>query len=239
LLSSRLQAARWQEGRFSLEEAGRTISADAVLVASGRAPRVEDLQLDTAGVAYRPEGIVVDDRLRTTNPRVYAAGDVCSRYKFTHAADAMARIVVRNALFFGRARASSLIIPWCTFTSPEVGRVGEAGHEAAAGGAAAITIPLKSVDRAVVDETTDGFVRIHHRKGRIVGATVVASGAGELVSAIALAMRHGGSLADLSSAVFPYPTLSLALRQAGDTYRRAAVTPAVRKALQYYFQVRR
>jgi pyruvate/2-oxoglutarate dehydrogenase complex dihydrolipoamide dehydrogenase (E3) component len=239
LLGSRLQAARWQQGRFSLEEAGRTIAADAVLAASGRAPRVQDLGLDKAGVAYSTEGVAVDDRLRTSNPRVYAAGDVCSKYKFTHAADAMARIVVRNALFFGRARASSLIIPWCTFTSPEVGRVGEAGHEAAATGAQAITIPLKAVDRAVVDEMTDGFVRIHHRKGRIVGATVVASGAGELVSVITLAMRHGGSLADLSSAVFPYPTLSLALRQAGDAYRRSAVTPKVRKALQYYFQVLR
>ncbi len=237
LLGSRLQTASWQDGRFSLEEAGRTISAEAVLAASGRAPRVEHLQLESAGVASGPEGIVVDDRLRTSNPRVFAAGDVCSKYKFTHAADAMARIVVRNALFFGRARASSLIIPWCTFTSPEVGRVGEAGHEAAASGAEAITIPLASVDRAVVDEMTDGFVRLHHRNGRIVGATVVASGAGELVSVIALAMRHGGSLADLSSAVFPYPTLSLALRQAGDAYRRSTVTPRVRKALQYYFRV--
>jgi pyruvate/2-oxoglutarate dehydrogenase complex dihydrolipoamide dehydrogenase (E3) component len=237
LLGSRLHAARWQDGRFALEEAGRTIAAEAVLAASGRAPRVEHLQLQAAGVAHGPEGVVVDDRLRTSNPRVYAAGDVCSKYKFTHAADAMARIVVRNALFFGRARVSQLVIPWCTFTSPEVGRVGEAGHEAAASGAEAITIPLTAVDRAVVDDTTDGFVRLHHRKGRIVGATVVASGAGELVSVIALAMRHGGRLSDLSSAVFPYPTLSLALRQAGDTYRRSTVTPGVRKALQYYFQV--
>jgi pyruvate/2-oxoglutarate dehydrogenase complex dihydrolipoamide dehydrogenase (E3) component len=238
-LGSRLQAARWQDGRFLLEEAGRTITADAVLAASGRAPRVQDLQLDKAGVACSAEGVVVDDRLKTSNPRVYAAGDVCSKYKFTHAADAMARIVVRNALFFGRARASSLIIPWCTFTSPEVGRVGEAGHEAAASGAAAITIPLRAVDRAVVDDTTDGFVRIHHRKGRIVGGTVVAASAGELVSLVALAMRHGGSLSDLSSAVFPYPTLSLALRQAGDVYRRSALTPGVRKALRYYFRVSR
>jgi pyruvate/2-oxoglutarate dehydrogenase complex dihydrolipoamide dehydrogenase (E3) component len=240
LLGSRLQAAHWQDGRFVLEEAGRTISADAVLVASGRAPRIEGLQLETGGVAFGPDGVVVNDRLRTSNPRVYAAGDVCSKYKFTHAADAMARIVVRNALFFGRARTSALIIPWCTFTAPEVGRVGQAGDEAAGSGAEAITIPLAAVDRAVVDEMTDGFVRIHHRRARIVGATVVAAaGAGELVSVIALAMRHGGSLSDLSSAVFPYPTLALALRQAGDAYRRSALTPGVRKALQYYFQVLR
>ena len=149
----------------------------------------------------------------------------------------MARIVVRNALFFGRARMSALVIPWCTFTSPEVGRVGEAGDEAAASGAEAITIPLSSVDRAVVDEATDGFVRVHHRQGRIVGATVVAPDAGDLVSAIALAMRYGGSLADLSSAVFPYPTMSVALRQAGDAYRRSALTPGVQTALRDHFQV--
>ena len=149
----------------------------------------------------------------------------------------MARIVVRNALFFGAARMSSLVIPWCTFTSPEVARVGAAGDEAAASGAEAITIPLSSVDRAVVDEATDGFVRVHHRKGRIVGATVVAPDAGDLISAIALVMRYGGSLADLSSAVFPYPTFSIALRQAGDVYRRSAVTPRLKTALRYYFQV--
>ena len=150
----------------------------------------------------------------------------------------MARIVVRNALFFGRARMSSLRIPWCTFTSPEVARVGEAGDEAKAGGADAITIQLASVDRAVVDEATNGFVRLHHRRGRIVGATIVAPDAGELVSAVTLAMRYGGTLSDLSSAVFPYPTLSIAFRQAGDAYRRASLTPTVKRALRYYFRVR-
>jgi pyruvate/2-oxoglutarate dehydrogenase complex dihydrolipoamide dehydrogenase (E3) component len=151
----------------------------------------------------------------------------------------MARIVVRNALFFGRARMSSLVIPWCTFTSPEVARVWAAGDDAAASGAEAVTIPLSTVDRAVVDDATDGFVRIHHRKGRIVGATIVAPDAGDLVSAIVVAMQYGGSLGDLSSAVFPYPTLSIALRQAGDAYRRSALTPTVRNALRYYFQVLR
>jgi len=228
---------RWAEGRFTVECGARMTSADALLVATGRTPRVEDLGLDLAGVAYSREGVTVDDRLRTSNARVFAAGDVCTKYKFTHAADAMARIVVRNALFFGRTRMSALVIPWCTFTSPEVARVGEAGQEADVSGAEAITIPLSSVDRAVVDDATDGFVRIHHRKGRIVGATVVAPDAGDLVSAIALVMRYGGSLADLSSAVFPYPTVSIALRQAGDTYRRSAVTPRVKTALRYYFRV--
>ena len=237
LLKTQVTAVRWAEARFAVQHDGNLTQADALLVASGRAPRVDDLRLEAAGVSYDAEGVTVDDRLRTTNPRIYAAGDVCSKIRFTHAADAMARIVVRNALFFGRTRVSSLVIPWCTFTSPEVGRVGEAGDEAAAAGARAITIALSSVDRAVVDDATEGFVRLYHRQGRIVGATVVAPDAGELVSAITLAMRCGTSLGDLSSAVFPYPTLSGALRQAGDAYRRTALTPGVRRALLYYFRV--
>jgi len=234
-LNTQVAAVRWVESRFAVQDGATLISADALLVASGRSPRVGDLGLDAAGVRYGSEGVIVDDRLRTTNARIYAAGDVCSKFKFTHAADAMARIVVRNALFFGRARVSSLVIPWCTFTSPEVGRVGQTGEEA--NGAQAITVALSSVDRAVVDDATDGFVRVYHRQGRIVGATVVAPDAGEIVSAITIAMRCGAGLGDLSSAVFPYPTLSLALRQAGDAYRRGALTPGVRRALQYYFRV--
>jgi len=237
LLRTELAGVQSDGERTLMTHVGGVLSVDALLVASGRAPRVDGLQLEAAGIDYRADGISVDDRLRTSNRRVFAAGDVCSKFKFTHAADAMARIVVRNALFFGRARVSSLVIPWCTFTSPEVGRVGDTGDDAAARGAEAVTIPLSSVDRAVIDEATDGFVRLYHRRGRIVGATIVAPDAGELVSAVAMAMRYGGSLGALSSSVFPYPTLSVALRQAGDNYRRAALTPALRSALQYYFHV--
>lgn len=239
LLRTELAGVQSGGERTLMTHVGGVLSVDALLVASGRAPRVDGLQLEAAGIDYSADGIRVDDRLRTSNRRVFAAGDVCSKFKFTHAADAMARIVVRNALFFGRARVSSLVIPWCTFTSPEVGRVGDTGDDAAARGAEAVTIPLSSVDRAVIDEATDGFVRLYHRRGRIVGATIVAPDAGELVSAVAMAMRYGGTLGALSSFVFPYPTLSVALRQAGDNYRRAALTPALRSALQYYFHVLR
>ncbi len=239
LLRTELAGVRSDGERAIMRYVGGVLSVDALLVASGRAPRVDGLQLEAAGIDYSADGINVDDRLRTSNRWVFAAGDVCSKFKFTHAADAMARIVVRNALFFGRARVSSLIIPWCTFTSPEVGRVGDTGHDAAARGAEAVTIPLSSVDRAVIDEATDGFVRLYHRRGRIVGATIVAPDAGEVVGAVAVLMRYGGSLGALSSSVFPYPTLSVALRQAGDKYRRTSLTPALRSALQYYFHVLR
>jgi pyruvate/2-oxoglutarate dehydrogenase complex dihydrolipoamide dehydrogenase (E3) component len=236
LLTASITSATWAAARFTLTVDGRSVSADAVLVAAGRKPGIDGLALEAAGVAYGLEGVTVDDRLRTSNRRIYAAGDVCSRYKFTHAADAMARIVIQNALFFGRRRASALIVPWCTFTSPEVAHVGLVASEAAAIGAATVTIPLSEVDRAVVDESADGFVRLHQVRGQIVGATIVAPGAGELVSTVALAMQHKQGLADFAAAVFPYPTVSLALRQAGDAHRRSGLTPSVRTVLRYYFR---
>jgi pyruvate/2-oxoglutarate dehydrogenase complex dihydrolipoamide dehydrogenase (E3) component len=217
----------------------RELAGDAVLIAVGRQATVKGLGLDAAGVACSDEGVHVDDRLRTTNPRVYASGDVCSRFKFTHAADAMSRIVVQNALFFGRKRASALVIPWCTFTTPEVAHVGIAAAETARQRASTITVPLTDVDRAVVDEDTGGFVRVHHRAGRILGATIVAAAAGEMIGTVAYAMRQGGTLGDLAAAIFPYPTLSTALRQAGDIYQRTRLTPAARRALDYYFRRRR
>ena len=210
----------------------RLAAADVVLVATGRIPNVEGLNLEAAGVTAGPAGIHVDDRLRTSNPRVFAAGDVCSSFKFTHAADAAARVVIQNALFFGRRRVSALIIPWCTYTYPEVAHVGVSSGQA-------ITIPLADVDRSVVDEETDGFVRIHHEQGRIIGATIVAPHAGELIGHVADVMRRGGGAGDLSAVIFPYPTVAEALRKAGDTYRRQRLTPRIRRLLEYYFRLSR
>ncbi len=207
-------------------------AADTVLVATGRTPNVEGLNLQAAGINAGAAGIHVDDRLRTSNHRVFAAGDVCSTFKFTHAADAMARIVIQNALFFGRRRASALVIPWCTYTFPEVAHVGVSSGQA-------ITIPLTEVDRAIVDDETDGFVRIHHEQGRIIGATIVAPHAGELIGHVADVMRRGGSVGDLSAVIFPYPTVAEALRKAGDSYRRLGLTPRIRRLLRYYFRLTR
>ena len=214
------------------------VIASQLLVATGRTPHVEGLRLDAAGVAVDDAGIQVSDQLRTTNRRIYASGDVASKYKFTHAADALSRIVVQNALFFGRKRGSSLIVPWCTFTDPEVAHVGINSRDAT-DDRATITIPLSDVDRAIVDDEAEGFARIHHRRGRILGATIVAPSAGEMIGTIAYAMQNGHGLDRLSGIVFPYPTQSLALRQAGDAYRRTRLTPGARKALEYYFRMGR
>jgi pyruvate/2-oxoglutarate dehydrogenase complex dihydrolipoamide dehydrogenase (E3) component len=184
---------------------------------------------------------VVDDHLRTTNRRVFAAGDVCSTFKYTHAADALARIVIRNALFFGRKRASSLVIPWCTYTDPEVAHVGAYEAEARRAGrrVETITIPLADVDRAVVDEERDGFVRIHHERGRLLGCTVVASRAGDVIGVATHALTHGAGLGDLGATIYPYPTLNNAFRAAGDAHARARLTPRLRRVLNRYFRLLR
>jgi pyruvate/2-oxoglutarate dehydrogenase complex dihydrolipoamide dehydrogenase (E3) component len=217
---------------------GRQVAGDAVLVATGRVPNVETLNLDAAGVRAHERGVVVNDRLQTSNRRIFASGDVCSRYRFTHAADAMSRLVLRNALFFGRGRASRLVIPWVTYTSPEAAHVGVTHDEVAAsdGRLATITIPLVHVDRAVVDDETDGFVAVHHERGRIRGCTMVAAHAGEMIAEAVYALTHGGTLAALSATVHPYPTQAEALRKAGDEYRRQALTPGVRRLLSRYFE---
>jgi pyruvate/2-oxoglutarate dehydrogenase complex dihydrolipoamide dehydrogenase (E3) component len=214
-------------------------AAEAVLVAVGRSPNTDGLSLDAAGVASTARGVTVDDRLRTSNRRIYAAGDVCSSYQFTHAADAMARIVIQNALFHGRRRASALVIPWATYTFPEVAHVGPPPDETARLGAEALTVPLADVDRAVIEAESDGFLRIHHRRGRVIAATLVAPHASELISQIASLMRRGGSVSEFSGDIFPYPTSADVLRKAGDAYRRTQLTPRIRALLSRYFAVNR
>ncbi|MFZ1986838.1 MAG: mercuric reductase, partial [Desulfatitalea sp.] len=156
-------------------------SVDQLLVAAGRTPNVEGLGLEEAGVAFTKKGVQVNDGLQTTNPDIYAAGDICSPYQFTHAADFMARIVIRNALFFGRAKASALTIPWCTYTEPEIAHVGLYEQQAREQGIAveSFTRELQEVDRAILEGRTNGLVRVHVAKGtdKIIGATIVAANA--------------------------------------------------------------
>lgn len=216
-------------------------SFDEILVAAGRVPNVDGLGLDTIGVAYDTRtGIVVDDRLRTTNPRIYAIGDVCSREPFTHHADFQARLVLRNALFLGRARASALTVPRVTYTDPELAHVGLSEHDAAARGTRIRTFvqPLSKVDRAVLDGDDDGFVKVHVRaeSDRIVGATLVGRHAGELISEITVAMVHGVGLGKLARTMHPYPTQAEAIRTLGDAYTRTRLTPLVARMFRRWLE---
>lgn len=214
-----------------------------ILVAAGRQPNVEDLGLEAAGVALDRRGIVVNDRLQTTNPRIFAAGDVCSRHPFTHVADAQARIVIRNALFFGRAKAAALTVPWCTYTDPELARVGIGPEEGERQGVPLDTyrVAFEEVDRAILDGEEEGLLEIYARKGtdRILGATLVARHAGDLISELTLAIGEGAGLAALSRTIHPYPTQSEAFRKAGDAYMRTRLTPRLKRILEAFLRWRR
>jgi len=220
------------------------VRVDEILVGAGRVPNVDDLGLEAAGVEYdRRRGVTVDDHLRTTNPRIFAAGDVCMEWKFTHAADFSARIVIQNALFFGRKRLSALHMPWCTYTDPEIAHVGLAEHDAAERGIAIDTYvrPLREVDRAILDGEEDGFVKVHAKKGTgtILGATIVARHAGDMISEITLAMNAKVGLGSLANVIHPYPTQADAIRQVGDLYNRGRLTPTVKRLFRAFLALRR
>src|SRR5262249_18460011 len=225
-----------------IEQAGaeQTAQVDEILVAAGRAPNLEGLELAAAGVRAGSRGIEVDQRLRTHNRRIYAAGDACSAFQFTHAADAMARVVVQNALFYGRKRARDLVIPWCTYTDPEVAHVGLGAAEAAERGRAVhtFTVPLSEIHRAVLDGQSEGFARAHvdGRSGRLLGATLCARHAGESIAELALLMTARLGVRALSATIHPYPTQAEALRRLGDAAQRARLTPGVRRLFARWFR---
>jgi len=221
-----------------------TVEVDAILVAAGRAPNVEGLNLAAAGVEFDPErGVHVNDYLQTRNPKVYAAGDVSMDWKFTHAADAAAKLVVRNALFLRSKRLSSLVMPWCTYTDPEVAHVGLHEREAEQRGIelATFRVSMSEVNRAVLDGDDEGFAKIHVAKGsdRILGATIVASRAGEMIAEITLAMSNRLGLGAILSTVHPYPTQVEALKRAAGAYARSRATPLVTRILERFMAWRR
>jgi pyruvate/2-oxoglutarate dehydrogenase complex dihydrolipoamide dehydrogenase (E3) component len=227
--------------RLVVESHGKNydLAVDRLLVAVGRAPNIEDLGLEQAGVFYTKKGVQVNDHLQTTVPDIYAAGDICSPYQFTHAADFMARIVIRNALFFGRSRVSTLTIPWCTYTEPEIAHVGLYEKQALELGIEidSFTRELNDVDRSILESRTNGLVRVHVRKGtdRIIGATIVASNAGDMISEISLAMTNGLGLKRIAGTIHPYPTQAEAIRQVADAYNRSRLTPMVKNLFSKWF----
>jgi pyruvate/2-oxoglutarate dehydrogenase complex dihydrolipoamide dehydrogenase (E3) component len=211
----------------------KSMEFDAMLVATGRKPSVGGLGLESAGVSYDERlGVKINDRAQTTNPDIYAVGDVASKYQFTHTADFMARMVIRHALFFGRDKFSSLLIPWATYTDPEVAHVGlyEKDLQERNIEYATFIREFSDVDRSIIDGETEGYVKIHVKKGtdQILGATIVGGHAGDMISEISVAMQSGMGLGKLASVIHPYPTVADAIRQCGDAYNRVRLTPTVR-----------
>jgi pyruvate/2-oxoglutarate dehydrogenase complex dihydrolipoamide dehydrogenase (E3) component len=220
------------------------VTVDEILVGAGRTPNVEGIGLEAVGVEYDVKGIKVNERLQTTNPRIFAAGDVCSRYKFTHAADAMAQIVIQNALFphplgLGYASVESLIMPWCTFTEPEVAHVGLYEQEAKEKGieVETYTYKLDEVDRAILDGEDEGFARVHIQKGtdKIVGATIVAAHAGDMISEFSIAMKAGGGAKTIAGTIYPYPTQAEVNKKVVNLWRKAHFTQRTKSLLMKLF----
>lgn len=232
---------RWTDGDDGPEH---TLTTEQVLIGAGRIPNVDGIGLDTAGVDFdSKQGVIVDDRLRTSNKKIYAVGDVCMEWKFTHAADAAARIMTQNAFFFGRKKVSDLVMPWVTYTAPEVAHVGLYERDAKEQGIAIDTFVehFSHNDRAIAEGATIGFAKVHVKQGsdKIVGATVVGDNAGEILAELTLAMTHNIGLGKIASAIHPYPTRSEIVKRVADAYNRTRLSPTVSSLFKRWFTLLR
>jgi len=242
-----LQVNKTDQGkRLTVDSHGQQydMTVDEILVGVGRTPNVEGLGLETVGVDFDQNGVKVNGRLQTSNARIFAAGDICSRYKFTHAADAMAQIVVQNALFphpfgLGYASVDSLVMPWCTFTEPEVAHVGLYEKDAKAKGidVETYTFKLDEVDRAILDGEEEGFARVHIQKGTdtILGATIVAAHAGDMISEFSVAMKAGAGAKTIAGTIHPYPTQAEVNKKVVNLWRKAHFTQGTKNMLMKLF----
>ena len=216
------------------------ITVDEILVGVGRTPNVEGLDLETAGVDYDRSGVRVNEYLQTTNKKICASGDICLPFKFTHTADATSRMVIQNALFPGpKKKISRLVVPWCTYTDPEIAHVGLYPGQAEERGIGIDTweVPMSDVDRAIAEGDEEGFLKVHCKRGTdtILGATIVARHAGEMISEITTAMVAGMGLGGFSAVIHPYPTQAEVIRKAADAYNRTKLTPTVAGILKRWF----
>jgi pyruvate/2-oxoglutarate dehydrogenase complex dihydrolipoamide dehydrogenase (E3) component len=220
----------------------KTLAVDEILLAAGRRPNIEGLNLEAAGVDYTKKGVTINDRLQTTNASIYGAGDVAIPAQFTHTADATARIVLQNALFMGRKKYSDLIIPWTVYTDPEIAHVGMFDYEAEAKGIAVdtFTVRMEETDRGKTDGET-GFAKIYVKQGsdKILGATIIGRHAGEMISEITTAMMAGAGMSKLSQTIHPYPTQAEVIKKAADAWNRTRLTPTVAKLFDRWLSWRR
>ena len=230
--------------RVWVEAEGRDrepVDCEVILVATGRLPNIEELGLETAGVAFTAEGVTVNEKLQTSQRHIYAAGDVVGPPRFTHLADVHARTIVRNILIpWWRERVDMSVLPSCVFTSPQVARVGWNEQEAVRRGAAyeVFKQPMESVDRAVVESEEVGFAKLLLAKGqdRILGATIVSERAGELIAEVTLAMTAKLGLSAIGRTIYAYPSFSEVLRQIADQKQRTRLTPFRRKLLSALYR---
>jgi len=239
-LGNAVTSVSQHDGKISVKTPETQVTVDRILVAAGRQANLEELQLDTVGVETESGLVKVDRRLRTTNPRIYAAGDVCSREQFTHNADAQARIVIQNALFAPTANTDNLVIPHCTYTDPEVAQVGKSRTQLEESSTAFDTyrVAFNDTDRGRVAGDTNGFVEIFTRAGNdvILGATIVGHDAGEQIAPLCVAMSQRLGLSGVGKAILPYPTRAEYLRRLADSYNRTRLTPLAQRMMSIWFR---
>ena len=204
---------------------------------------MEGLGLEQAGVDYDKRGVAVNDHLRTTNKNIWAVGDCAPFLKFTHNSDVMARIAIRNSLFFQSDKYSKALIPWATYTAPEIARCGASEAELNAHGTKFERYfkDFKDLDRAICDSATNGFIKIltPTSSDKILGATIVGPHAGDMIGTISCSMVNKVGLGDMAKAVYPYPTYAEAFRHLGDQFRRKKLTPKIKSFLRGIIRLRK
>ena len=231
------------DGTITVEAgAGRSVEADALLLATGRAANVDGLNLEAAGVEYTRRGVTVSDRCRTSQSHIYAAGDVTGRYQFTHMSNHMAKVAVTNALLKMPSKMDLDHVPWVTYTDPELAHVGAQASALDADGVSYETyrFPYSKLDRAITEGETTGQIKVHAKSltGRILGASVLGAHAGELITSFAIAMRNGVTLRNIGDTIHPYPAWGEGVRRVADQWFVQKQSPMVTKALQTVFGYR-
>ena len=225
---------------FEYQGKEETLECDGIFVAVGRKPNTAGLDLEKAGIATHKGGIVINSYCQTSLPHVYACGDVAGPYQFTHFADYQARLILRNALFPGKAKADYRVVPWCTYTDPELARVGLSQTEAQQKNIShdVFTYDLSDLDRAVCDGQGQGMVKVVTQKGKdkILGAAIVGFHAGDLLQEFVFAMKNNLGLKSISQTIHPYPTMSEATRRVSDLWMKSKLTPTLSKLFKWYFK---
>lgn len=229
------------EPEMVITEDGQRLDADALLIAAGRRPNIESLQLEVAGVATNEKGVIVDTRCRSSVGHIFACGDVAGRFLFTHMAEHMAKTAVTNAILRVPASIDEDHITWSTFTDPELAQLGRTEEELKSAGKkfAVYRFPYSRLDRAITESETTGMVKVMaDRWGKILGASILGAHAGELIAELAVAMKNGVSLSGISSTIHAYPTYALANRRVADQYVSGFLSPRVVSWIQFLFRLR-
>lgn len=238
-----IDGAEEREGRIHLHAPGKNITGAALLVAAGRQPNVENLNLEVAGVQFTKKGITVDEHLETTRAGIYAVGDIVGALQFTHVADYHARVAIRNTLVpfgFLRQKVDYRVVPWCTYLDPEVATVGLTETAAKEQGIEydLIVQEMKEVDRAVLERAETGCARVLVGRGsdEVLGATIIGALAGELIQEFVLAMKHGIGLKKIAATIYAYPTFASLVLKTAEKLNKKRLTPRAKKITSWLYR---